>query len=198
MFVFLSTNQVSQETDTGHCHRPRVGRYRLSSALQLSVSKISTISVKTTWSALESFSRQRHINQYILLGRPYHSPKLHPGSCSSAGIRRGTDRHTDTQTCVTNIHFASSTTHVKYNDCIGLHNVPRLSDIQFMKQTMYAINLLTKLPGNKHYAQSQCDHGRTATVILLKPVSVFLLRYLYDRNNIHTWWLVTAILIYMN
>jgi len=44
-------------------------------------------------------------------GHPYHSPKLHPGPCSSMGMRRGKDR--DTQTCVTNIHFASSTTHAK-------------------------------------------------------------------------------------
>jgi len=28
-------------------------------------------------------------------GTPYHSPKLHPGPCSSVGMRRGTDRHTD-------------------------------------------------------------------------------------------------------
>jgi len=30
-----------------------------------------------------------------LEGIPYHSPKLHPGLCSSVGMRRGTDRHTD-------------------------------------------------------------------------------------------------------
>jgi len=28
-------------------------------------------------------------------GHPYHSPKLHPGPCSSVGMQRGTDRHTD-------------------------------------------------------------------------------------------------------
>ena len=29
-------------------------------------------------------------------GQPsYHSPKLHPGPCSSVGMRRGADRHTD-------------------------------------------------------------------------------------------------------
>jgi len=27
-------------------------------------------------------------------GIPYHSPKLHPGPCSSVGMRRGTDRQT--------------------------------------------------------------------------------------------------------
>jgi len=31
-------------------------------------------------------------------GTPYHSPKLHQGPCSSVGMRRGTDIHTDTQT----------------------------------------------------------------------------------------------------
>jgi len=45
----------------------------------------------------------------------YHSPKLHPGACSSVRMRRGTDGHTDTQTAVTNIHFASVTPHVKCN-----------------------------------------------------------------------------------
>ena len=51
-------------------------------------------------------------------GIPYHYPKLHPGSCSSVGMRPQTDRHThtDTQTRVTTIHFASSTTHAKCNN----------------------------------------------------------------------------------
>jgi len=31
------------------------------------------------------------------------------------GMRRGTDRHTDTQTAVTIIHFASATPHAKCN-----------------------------------------------------------------------------------
>jgi len=31
----------------------------------------------------------------------YHYPKLHTLPCSSVGMRRGTDRQTDTQTCVT-------------------------------------------------------------------------------------------------
>jgi len=46
---------------------------------------------------------------------PYHSPKLHPGPCSSVGMRRGTDTQTNTQTAVTNTHFASATPHVKCN-----------------------------------------------------------------------------------
>jgi len=29
------------------------------------------------------------------MGTPYHSSKLHPGPCSSVGMRRRTDRHTD-------------------------------------------------------------------------------------------------------
>ena len=36
----------------------------------------------------------------------YHSPKLHPGTYSSMGMQRGTDRHTDRQTAVITIHFA--------------------------------------------------------------------------------------------
>ena len=42
---------------------------------------------------------------------PYHSPKLHPGPCSSVGIRRGTDTHL----AVNTIHFASATPHAKCN-----------------------------------------------------------------------------------
>ena len=49
-------------------------------------------------------------------GTPYHFPKLHPGPCSSAGIRRGTVTQTDTQTRVTNIHFASATPHAKCHE----------------------------------------------------------------------------------
>ena len=43
----------------------------------------------------------------------YHSFKLHPGLCSSLGIRRWTDTQSDTQTAVTAIHSVSSTTHAK-------------------------------------------------------------------------------------
>ena len=55
-------------------------------------------------------------------GSPYHSPKLHPGPCNSVGIRPRIDRqtHTDTQTRVTTIHFASSTTHAKCNYPTGV------------------------------------------------------------------------------
>ena len=44
----------------------------------------------------------------------YHPANLHLGPCSSVGMRRGTD--TDIQTAVTNIHFASATTHAKCNN----------------------------------------------------------------------------------
>ena len=42
---------------------------------------------------------------------PYHPHNWHPGTCSSVGMRR----RTDTQTAVTNIHFASATPHAKCN-----------------------------------------------------------------------------------
>ena len=47
-----------------------------------------------------------------LEGTPYHSSKLHPGPCSSAGCGEG---QTDTQTAVVNIHFASATPHAQCN-----------------------------------------------------------------------------------
>jgi len=54
---------------------------------------------------------------------PYHSPKLHPVPCNSVGILPRTDtqthKQTQTQTRVTTIHFASSTTHAKCNDRRG-------------------------------------------------------------------------------
>ena len=60
-------------------------------------------------------------NSAQLGGSPYYSPKLHPGPCSSVDVRprtyRHSDIHRDTQTRVTTIHFASSTTHAKCNYC---------------------------------------------------------------------------------
>jgi len=50
-------------------------------------------------------------------------PKLHPGQCSSVGMRPRTDTQ-DTQTRVININFASSTTHA---NCI---NTDRLEELQ--------------------------------------------------------------------
>ena len=60
-------------------------------------------------------------NSAQLGGSLYHAAKLHPGPCSSVGVQRGqtetqTYTQTDTQTCVTTIHFASSTTHAKCNN----------------------------------------------------------------------------------
>jgi len=56
-------------------------------------------------------------------GSLYHAPKLHPGLCSSMGVRPRTDTHTHTQTRVTAIHFASSTTHAKCNYITSRHDV---------------------------------------------------------------------------
>jgi len=52
-------------------------------------------------------------NSAQLEDSPYHSLMLHSGPYNSARMRQGADRHT--QTLVTNIHFASSTTHAKCN-----------------------------------------------------------------------------------
>jgi len=58
-------------------------------------------------------------NSAQLGGTPYHSPKWHPGLCSSVEMWQGTHTHTHTHTLthrqmhMTNIHFTSSTTHAK-------------------------------------------------------------------------------------
>ena len=48
-------------------------------------------------------------NSAQLGGSLYHAAKLHPDPCSSVGVRPRTDTHTQTQTRVTTIHFASAT-----------------------------------------------------------------------------------------
>ena len=58
-------------------------------------------------------------NNAQLDGTPYHSSKLHPGLCSSVGMRRGSD----TQMAVATIHFASATPHVKCNYLVPYHTV---------------------------------------------------------------------------
>jgi len=56
-------------------------------------------------------------NSAQLEGTAYHSPELHPDSCSSVGTRQ---EQTDTQTRVTNIHFVSSATHTKSKQVVEL------------------------------------------------------------------------------
>jgi len=50
-------------------------------------------------------------NSAQLEGIYYHSPNIHLGSCSSVGCSEG--QTTDTQTAVSNIHFASAMPHAK-------------------------------------------------------------------------------------
>ena len=45
------------------------------------------------------------LQQCTTRGHSYHSPKLHPGPCSSVRRRRGTDTQTDAGTRMTTIHF---------------------------------------------------------------------------------------------
>jgi len=52
-------------------------------------------------------------NSAQLGGSLYQAPKLHPGPCSNVGVQPWTD----TQMRVTSIHFASSMTHTKCNNC---------------------------------------------------------------------------------
>ena len=69
-------------------------------------------------------------NSAKLGGTTLTFPKLHVGPWSSVGVRRGTNTQTtDTQTCVTTIHFASSTSHEKCNYQPGIERVQALADI---------------------------------------------------------------------
>jgi len=53
-------------------------------------------------------------NNAQLEGTPYHSPSHIRGRAVVWGCDEGqTDRHTDTQTAVANIHFASAMPHLK-------------------------------------------------------------------------------------
>jgi len=51
-------------------------------------------------------------NNNQLGGTPHHSPKLHPGPCSSVGMKRGADTHTHSDGCHHNT-FCLATPNVK-------------------------------------------------------------------------------------
>jgi len=80
-----------------------------------------------------------------LQGTPYHSPKLHLVPCSSVGMQRETDRHTDTQTAVTTIHFASAMPHAKCNKLI---TDPRMYHIELHTQNKKSVKLWHFRPDN--------------------------------------------------
>ena len=87
-------------------------------------------------------------NSAQLAGRPYHSPKLHPGPCRSVDVLSRTDTHidrkTDTQTRVTSIHFTSSTTHMKCNEpCLSLLPPTKAS----MHPDRYSFSMLLRTGG---------------------------------------------------
>ena len=69
-------------------------------------------------SVTDTRHRHRHLHRGTTRGIPYHSPQVTSGSvqlCRHAVA----DRHTDTQTRVTTIHFALSTTYSKYNNSLS-------------------------------------------------------------------------------
>jgi len=63
---------------------------------------------------------------------PYHSSKLHPGPCSSVGMRRGIDRHTHTHR------------HTGRRAGWPIKNVPNFCSLIF-KCVIYIIRFLTRL-----------------------------------------------------
>jgi len=78
-------------------------------------------------------------------------PKLHPGLCSSVGMRPRTDTHTyrqtDRRTRMTTICFASFTTHAKYRLCpVSERLAKRLSKKKFL-----FIRINWKAPSGKFF-----------------------------------------------
>ena len=77
-------------------------------------------------------------NSAQLGGIPYHSPKLHPGSCNSVGMRPRTDRHTDRLThrrawpqdisrrlrLTRNVMKVTFETHFKHNTVFKMLDLP--------------------------------------------------------------------------
>jgi len=114
-------------------HRLEVWNYRQCERLQIQpgiyishlpvcYQCLSCAPIVNTCSAMLSQQRNpcsdcKSANSAQLGGTPYHSSKLHPGLCSSMGMRPQTDteRQTDTQMRANTIHFALSTTRVKCN-----------------------------------------------------------------------------------
>ena len=86
-------------------------------------------------------------------GTPYHSPKLHPGSCTSVGMQRRTDRHTDTQMAVTNIHFTSALPHVKCNTQSSAHCFQMKL---FINSEVVSKPLKSELMSNRHSRCTFC------------------------------------------
>jgi len=89
---------------------------------------------------------QLQIRPTVHYGAPLPFPKLQPGPCSSVGMWRGTD--TQTQTRITNVHFASSTTRAKCNNIDAGHLraifIPNISSKKIGAATyrfMYLIQL---------------------------------------------------------
>jgi len=88
-----------------------------------------------------------------LEGTPYHSPKLHPLPRSGVGMRRGTDRQT--QTAVTTIHFASSTTNAKCNEITRAHTSTNYK-LQVRNRKIFAKSLKFSCGNNVQLQDNIC------------------------------------------
>jgi len=109
---------------------------------------------------------------------PYHSHKLHPGPCSSVGMRRRTDRQTDTdthrntQTRVTNIPFASATPHAKCNRHSVVTGQQQIHRLKF-----YRIALRRNWFSQLHF---HCSHQSTTDMIYLFPNFMKIYPFLFN------------------
>ena len=87
---------------------------------------------------------------------PLPFPNLHPGPCSSVGMQRRTDRHT--QTAVTKIHFALATSHAKCSKTkyygLKLYTICRC----YTKQKLRSRTNDTKLSAYLTTSGGRCQH----------------------------------------
>jgi len=92
-------------------------------------------------------------------GIPYHSPNLHLGPCNSVGMRPRTDTHTDTQSRVTTVPFASSTCHATCNNA-QLGRTPPVSRRNYLDRVVLLFCVELLLPVRRAFVGSNallCD-----------------------------------------
>jgi len=82
----LQTRHVSRDSITDNCCLYKPGIERVQALADISRSRYVVNETRALIANLPNSGGSGH---------HYHSPKLHPGPCSSVGMQQQTDRHTD-------------------------------------------------------------------------------------------------------